>query len=269
MTINWRERVYAAVIHFLVTLVVTGLVGALIFFIWFPGPMAAMIRGTDLFLLVFSIDLALGPLMSLVVYSSKKARRLLIIDYSVIGAVQLAALVYGVFIVSVSRPVFVAFDMSTTRLEIVSAIDFDDAHLAAAKEEQFRSLPWWGPKLASIIKPTDEEMAKIIEGLFSGGGADVPYLPKYYREYDTARQEILDKSLPLAVLVTDSGSAKAAIDSAVAATGKSNDDVRWLLVHHRFGFGVALIDAKTTKPIKYLALDPTWVNASYKLNRLL
>ena len=41
-------------------------------------------------------DLALGPLISLVIYNSRKARRKLIIDYTIVGAVQIAALVYGV-----------------------------------------------------------------------------------------------------------------------------------------------------------------------------
>ena len=60
-------------------------------------------------------DLALGPLISLVIYNSRKARRKLIIDYTIVGVVQLAALVYGVYIVAGTRPVYVAF--STDRIE--------------------------------------------------------------------------------------------------------------------------------------------------------
>jgi hypothetical protein len=266
MTINWRERIFVAIVHFSITLIAAGLAGVLIFLIWFPNSTASVVGGVQLFLLVFICDVVLGPLMSLVVYSSKKSRRNLIIDYSVIGAVQLAALLYGVYVVSVSRPVFIAFD--TNRLEMVTAAEIHDSHLAAATEEQFRSLSWTGPVLVAVARPTDaNERSAIVFGVLLGKNVDVAYRPKYYREYRTARQQILTKSLPLTVLLEGSGAAKSKIDSAIASTGISIDDIRWLLVHHRFGFAVALIDAKSAQPLTYLAVDPLWVKGDYDLNR--
>ena len=52
--------------------------------------------GRELFMLVVGCDLALGPLLSLVVFDSSKTRRELLFDYTVLGIVQLAGLVYGV-----------------------------------------------------------------------------------------------------------------------------------------------------------------------------
>ena len=91
-----------------------------------------MIGGTELFLLVVGCDLALGPLISLVIYNSRKSRRELITDYSIVGVVQIAALVYGVVILAGTRPVYVAF--SKDRLEVVTARDIRDAELAAAQD---------------------------------------------------------------------------------------------------------------------------------------
>jgi hypothetical protein len=265
MTINWRERAFAATIHFSITLLVAGFVSVLIFFVWFPGSTASVVGGVQLFLLVFVSDLVLGPLMSLVIYSSAKSRRNLIIDYCAIGSVQLAALIYGVYALSVSRPVFIAFD--TNRIEMVTAAEIHDSHLAAA-DEQYRSLSWSGPKLVAVERPTDaKERSEIVFGVVLGNNVDVAYRPKYYRDYNTARQQILTKSLPLTVLLKDSDTAKSKIESAIASTGKSMDDIRWLLIHHRFGFAVALIDAKNAEPLTYLAVDPVWVSANYDLNR--
>jgi len=95
--INWREKFRAFAIHFLVTAVLGACAAALIFFVWFPSPFATMVGGTELFLLVVGCDMALGPLISLVIYNSRKSRRELITDYTIIGAVQLAALIYGVY----------------------------------------------------------------------------------------------------------------------------------------------------------------------------
>ncbi len=122
--INWREKFLAFAIHFVVTAAFGACAAALIFLVWFPHPFATMIGGTELFLLVVGCDLALGPLLSLVVYSSRKSRGKLVFDYVVIGVLQLAAMLYGVYIVAGTRPVYVAFSMD--RFEIVTARDIED-----------------------------------------------------------------------------------------------------------------------------------------------
>jgi hypothetical protein len=65
--IVWREKLIAMAIHFGVTAVFAASAAALIFFVWFPPPFHTMIGGTELFLLVVGCDLALGPLLSLVI----------------------------------------------------------------------------------------------------------------------------------------------------------------------------------------------------------
>src|SRR6187401_541882 len=79
----WREKFVATGIHFLVTLTLAAVAAALIFVVWFPDPFETMIGGTELFLLVVGCDLALGPLISLVIYDSRKSRRALVFDYAV------------------------------------------------------------------------------------------------------------------------------------------------------------------------------------------
>ena len=123
MTIVWRERFLAFAIHFLVTLALAACAAALIFIVWFPDPFQTMVGGTELFELVVLCDLVLGPLISLVIYDSTKARWQLVMDYSIIGAIQLAAMIYGVYIVAGTRPVYVAFNQD--RLEVVTARDID------------------------------------------------------------------------------------------------------------------------------------------------
>ena len=90
--IAWREKFIATAIHFGVTLALAACAAALIFLVWFPDPFETMIGGTELFMLVVGCDLALGPLISLVIYDSRKSRRELVTDYSIVGTVQLAAL---------------------------------------------------------------------------------------------------------------------------------------------------------------------------------
>src|SRR4051794_15319474 len=145
--IIWREKVLAFAIHFLATAALGACAAALIFLAWFPHPFATMIGGTELFMLVVGCDLALGPLISLVIYNSRKSRRELLVDYTVVGIIQLAALGYGVYVVAGTRPVYVAF--SADRLEVVTARDISDTELAAAPPE-YRALSLTGPRYVAV-----------------------------------------------------------------------------------------------------------------------
>jgi hypothetical protein len=78
--INWREKFIATGIHFAATLLVGAVAASLIFVVWYPPPFATMIGGAELFFLVVGCDLALGPLLSLVVYNSRKSRFKLWLD---------------------------------------------------------------------------------------------------------------------------------------------------------------------------------------------
>src|SRR5690242_11523295 len=100
--INWRERFVAAAIHFFFTALLSGIAAALIFFVWFPNGLAALVGGSALFLIMVGCDVVLGPMLSLVIYSSTKPKRELILDYTIVGLLQLAALGYGVWTMSLS-----------------------------------------------------------------------------------------------------------------------------------------------------------------------
>src|SRR5690349_14124005 len=137
--INWRERFIAFAIHFAVTSLLACAAGALIFLIWFRHGLADIAGGANLFLLVIGCDVVLGPLVSLVIYNSAKPRRELVFDYAVVALLQIAALVYGVFVVAGSRPAFVLFDVD--RIEIVTALELEPAELAKAADPSFSSVP--------------------------------------------------------------------------------------------------------------------------------
>jgi len=256
MKINWRERFIAAAVHFVVTLLIAGIAAAVIFLVWFPSGLASLVGGTALFLIVVASDLILGPLMSLVIYSSAKPLRTLIVDYSLVGVVQLAALVYGMLVVADSRPVFVAF--AVDRLEVVTAIELDANDLAHGIEPAYRSKSWTGPRLVTISSPTDAEDRQN-RILSAAQGKDVQLVPKYYRAYLPEQALVFSRSI--AVLNEGSGAAQPQIDKAVASLGGNEAALRWLLVRHRFGFATVFIDATTGEPIKYVTLDPTWVKS--------
>jgi hypothetical protein len=249
--IAWREKLIATAIHFVVTLLLAGIAAALIFLVWYPDPFQKMVGGIELFVLVVCSDLALGPLMSLVVYNSRKPRRELVTDYSIIGVIQIAALVYGVSVVAGARPVYIAFNAD--RYEIVLAQSITPQDLAAATDPQYRKLPWTGPRLIAVkVLPQDKTDAL----LQSVQGNEEHERPKFYVPLSEKLDAIRARAKKLEVLEMRKPEAKAMLESAAARSGVPAERLAWLPVHQFKDFWTAIIDTADGKPVAWVPLDP-------------
>jgi putative fimbrial protein len=113
-----KFRLKVASIHLFISGIVALSGLYLVFGIWHPSPMQKAVGVTQIFLMLLAIDVIIGPLLSLIVASSKE-KKTLKFDLSVIAAVQLAAYLYGMYSIAVSRPVYLAFDK--LRFEVVQA----------------------------------------------------------------------------------------------------------------------------------------------------
>jgi hypothetical protein len=249
--IAWREKFVATGFHFLVTLAFAAIAAGLVFLVWFPDPLETMIGGTELFMLVVGCDLILGPLISLVVYNSRKSRLTLVIDYSIIGAVQIAALVYGVSILAGTRPVYVVF--SKDRLEVVTAREFTATELAAAHEERYRSLPFTGPRYVAIEVPAAEHNDALFQAVY---GNEEHMRPRFFVPYEKQREQILARAKPLEELERRHPEKKPLLEKAIRKVTIPESRIRWLPVHHRKGFWTVLIDMDDAKPVAYVNFDP-------------
>lgn len=119
--VNVKEKIKPTLIHVLVSLLAATAVLALLLLYWFPSPLMGLgaVQGVQL---VLVIDLVIGPLCTFIVY--KKGKKGLVIDFIVIGVLQVSALMYGLWAVSTQKPAFMV--LSYTGLEVVSS--FDEKH---------------------------------------------------------------------------------------------------------------------------------------------
>ena len=250
--IPWREKAAAFAVHFLITLALSAVAAALVFLVWFPAPFQEMLGGTRLFEIMVMCDLGLGPLSSFIVYNSKKSRRALLFDYTVIGIVQLSAFIYGVYSVANNRPAYVVF--VGDRLDVIVAGEIDDADLAQGAAG-YRSRPTGHPQLVAIQEPQDLKEQQ--EMLFSGlAGKDYSVLPKYYVPYEQKVQEVRERALPVSTLEKRHPEAKPLVASAVAQLHMPVEKLVWLPVKHKTGFWTVLLDAQSGQPVDWLPLDP-------------
>jgi hypothetical protein len=249
--IPWREKWRAFAIHFVATLLLAAGAAAIIFGVWFPDPFDKMVGGQELFVLVVGCDLVLGPLLSLVIYDSRKGRGKLVFDYCVVGVVQLAAMSYGVWIVAGSRPVYVAF--SGDRLQVVSAADILPKELDAARDPLYHGLPVTGPRLVAVVVPAKDHDDAMFQAL---DGNEEPMRPRFYVSYESQIPAILEHAKPLGELLVRHKEAGTKLAAAKAETGLPDAKLRYLPVRYHEAFWTALIDAESGLPLGYFDFDP-------------
>lgn len=248
--ILWREKFQACGWHFLVTLSLAIAAAIVIFFVWYPDPFHAMLGGSKFFMLITTCDLVLGPLTSLIVYNSKKTRRALVFDYSVIGIVQIAAFIYGVMSMADARPVYVAFVKD--RFEVVIAKEIADQDLQNANNA-YRMRPKFGPVLVGTQSPTarEERNALIFAAM---EGKDVQNFPRYYVPYAASAEAIKQSARPLDDLRKNHPEAQQLIEAE--KLNVPAERLRWLPVRSPKGFWTALLDAQTAQLLAYIPVDP-------------
>lgn len=250
--INWREKSAAFGVHFLITLVLSAGAAALVFLVWFPDPFQKMLGGTTLFEIMVLCDLGLGPLSSFIVYNSRKSRRALAFDYTVIAVIQLAAFVYGVYAVANNRPAYIVF--VGDRFEVIAAGAIDDADLAQGAEP-YRQRPRWGPQLVAIrdARNVEEHNRMLFSGL---QGKDYSVLPTYYIPYEQDLPELRRRAKPVSELESRHPQAKPLVASAVAQLHVPVEQLVWMPVMHKSGFWTVLVDSNTGQPVSWLPIDP-------------
>lgn len=148
-----KFRLKAAGIHLLVSVIIALCGLYLVFGIWHPDPLQKAVGVTRIFLIMLGIDVVLGPLLTLIVASSKE-KKTLKFDLSVIFIVQLAAYLYGMHSIAVSRPTYVAFDK--IRFEIVQA----DSVLRDSEKtilSEYQKNPWFSPQWVAVRPYKDFE----------------------------------------------------------------------------------------------------------------
>jgi len=188
-------RVKAFLIHLGISLFIALLTLLLVFGLWYPAPLHEAVGVTRLFLVLLAVDLVLGPMLTLLVYSPGK--KSLVFDLSVIALLQISALAYGLWAVAEGRPAWLVFNVD--RFDLVRALDVDTRKLDEA-ELQYRHPSWTGPKWVAAVLPAEAEGKSdvTLEAVMSG--VDLPQRPNFYRPLHSETASIQRRLMPVAEL---------------------------------------------------------------------
>lgn len=248
---HWKDRFKAAGIHLALSLMVASMAALLVFGIWYPHPYREISGGRELFLLVVTVDVLLGPLITGVIFNRTKPRRELLLDFCVIVLLQIGALAYGLWTVYAARPVHLVFEYD--RFRVVHAIEVPKTELADA-QPSLDALPLTGPTLLALrpLQPGNEQFQMTMQAM---EGVSLSARPGLWRPYETARPAVLAVARPVGDLKTRFARQAAAIDEAVTQTGRNPDTLAYVPMVGRKSFWTVLVDAQTAQPLAYLPLD--------------
>lgn len=252
---HWKSRFTAAGIHLGISLGLAALAATLVFTVWYPYPYRDISGGRSLFWMVVSIDVVMGPLLTLVIFNRSKPLSELRRDLAIIGVLQLAALGYGLWTVALARPVHLVFEGD--RFRAVHAFEVELPSLKQAPA-QWQQLPLTGPTLLSVrdFKNADESF-ELTNAAFAGipiGGQ-----PSMWQDYEKAKPQILARARPLDDLKKRFPSQIAEIDHALkSASSKDRPaaSIGYIPLNSRnSAFWTVLVDKQTAEIIAFVPID--------------
>lgn len=171
--------------HLAISVIIALLVVGLVFFVWYPSPLATAVGVTHIFLMILAIDVILGPLLGLLVY--KEGKKTLKFDLGVIIALQISALCYGLYSIEQGRPAWLVF--YADRFELIRKNDLLLENIDQAKK-QFQQVSWAKPQFVAIktITNTQQHQDDIFTEVM--GGVSLAQKPERYVDFVQARSQL-------------------------------------------------------------------------------
>ncbi|WP_262756357.1 TfpX/TfpZ family type IV pilin accessory protein [Acinetobacter gyllenbergii] len=188
-----RDKFKAFAVHLSLSALV-GLVCAFIIYkVWFIAPLEIATKITPIFLMMVGIDIIVGPLLTFLVY--KKGKKTLKLDLSVIVIIQCIALIYGVFNIYQSRPLWIAFDQDSFYLVRANEVDLESEKKAAVA---YQSRIVSKPQFVSIKRPDIETQKGKELRFYDFMGMNLAVKkPELYDSMNSARQALSTQAFAL------------------------------------------------------------------------
>jgi membrane-associated phospholipid phosphatase len=248
---DFRSRIKAATVHLSLSALVALAASFVVFLVWYPGEYRVLAGGTELLLLIMMVDIVLGPLLTFAIYNKAKGHTHLRRDLLTIVALQLLALLYGLYVVFLARPVVLIFEFD--RFRIVSDSEVVKSELPSALPA-YQQLPIGGPITVSLRRsePGAERSNALATAVFEG--VDTSQRPIFWVPYGTEeRAKATSAARPVELLSKQYPSALKSIEHLLMTGNYDKDTVRFLPVRAK-NDGVVLLD-QSGEVIGFLDVD--------------
>lgn len=243
-----KHKLKAALIHLVISALIVGSFLAFALTVWYPTPFFEISGLLGIILILVTVDVILGPLLTLVVYKPLKAT--LKMDLTVIAAVQIAALAYGIHTIYQAHPLYIAYAGDRFTPINANEVSPDNAKYAELKKSKLSA-----PTVVYVQKPTDPaEMSRVTMEVLSGK-PDLDARPEYYEPFDKFAQTVFANGVTPEALAAKPEHQQN-LDKFLAKHGKTAADYAFLpLVGKEYDVLWAW-DRATGKPVGTLDINP-------------
>lgn len=193
-------RVKAFLLHFAISASILALLAVIAATVWYPYPYFLSEGPWGAGRILLAVDLILGPLLTLSV--ARRGKPGLKFDLSVIAAVQVAALLYGTYILYIERPAVLVFNG-----EYFVTVQWSRIDLNVAPPEVRVPSKAPGPRWVASLLPEDRiERRRMLKEFMEGGRPPRELDPGNYSPLEEHWDKVLAAAEPLeAVLDTPMG----------------------------------------------------------------
>lgn len=234
--------------HLSISLLIALLVVGLVFFVWYPAPLAQAVDVTQIFLMLIAIDVIIGPILGFIVY--KEGKKTLKMDLSVIIILQLIALGFGVHSIEQGRPAWIAYNVD--RFELIRKNEIMDEHIEKAPP-QYQQPSWFKPQYVGVEFAQDTNTRN--DDMFAEvmGGISLAQKPERYVDFSEATTQLKQraKSLDMLKQYNDAQQVERIVSKYPQATGfvplKANAVDMTVLINKEKGEVVKIVDLRPWK----------------------
>jgi hypothetical protein len=243
-------RVKAAFSHLLLSAFIFSVIISALLFIWYPAPYFSVSGGWQGIKIAAGIDLVLGPLLTLIVYDTKKSRQKLLGDLTVIVILQFTALAWGVNTIYAQRPVAVVFWEWENSFITVPATALDIQGIDSGDLKQFgNQFPVLVYAVPPSTKKTLEEMLKKI----SEKQLPPHHQINLYSPLKNYFHEIVDKSLDISKVINANKQIEKELLSKISRIGGKVDDYLYYPLYSKYD-EVILVFTSDGQLVSYISL---------------
>jgi hypothetical protein len=242
------SRWKAAGIHLAISIAIALVVIAMMLFLWYPTPYFQAMGGGGLLLLVTGVDVVLGPLITFIIFNTKK--KSLKFDLMCVAIVQTVALAYGVSTMFQARPVYTVFNKD--RFDVIIAADMSDKEREKVTNAAFKLLSLSGPQIVAMEQPNDmKEIDRMITS-----GIDSRAFSQYYVAYESKAKEAATVAKPLTQIQKTNPAAAEKLKAFLATKALDESKVGFLPLYTRNEDMTVVLDKETGKILAIAPVAP-------------
>ncbi|MEB8434186.1 hypothetical protein OO007_18255 [Cocleimonas sp. KMM 6892] len=243
-----HSKLKAMLIHLVISLIIiTTLVTGIIYF-WYPLELIEITSFKEMAILIVTIDLIIGPILTFVVFNTNKKN--LRFDLAVIAMLQISALSYGIYYLYQGHPVYITYAKGS-----FSLVNAQLAKPENSKYPEYQISKISKPKLAYAELPKDTLLKNQLLDESMSGGPDLEERTDLYKPYDLNIDNIIETSLDTVMLFPDLKTSHET-NKFVYKYGEELSDFAYLPLEGTTNDAIIVLDKKSAKYVTTINIDP-------------